>query len=64
MKKCPKCNTPMNFNMTYNAGYPVIEYKCYWCGYSSKDETYTITDNKAQVDKDWKPNPSNRTYRI
>jgi len=49
MEKCPKCGRYMVFNMRYNAGYPIVEYKCS-CGYSTSNKSY-MTDNKTYMNK-------------
>ena len=56
---CPKCGNYMIFNMRYNAGCPIVEYKCS-CGYSTSNGSYT-TDNKTHMNKDINNVISNHT---
>lgn len=50
MRQCPKCKTDMYFCMRYNAGNPVVIWKCHCCGYSSENEILQ-TDNKTHIDE-------------
>ena len=61
MRQCPKCKTDMDFCMKYNAGNPIIIWRCIYCGYSSENEVLQ-TDNKTYIDKNNRLKTIDHTY--
>ena len=50
MRQCPKCKAYMDFCMGYNAGIPVVIWRCPYCGHSSENEVLQV-DNKTHIDE-------------